>query len=109
MAAVLVMEGWSCPVPPLERGDGVRDRRGEHIQRCRVDEGRLNVDPVTRTVCLGDELPRWPGRVDDIAVAGATSGPGLVDGIRELIDQLRAPAATMVGLVGRPERLTRPL
>lgn len=77
-------------------------------RRCRVDDGRLNVDPVTRTVCFGEELPRCPGGSMTLPSLG-TAGSGLVHGIRELIDQLRAQATTLVGLVGRPERLTRPL
>lgn len=63
-------------------------------------------DSVTRAVCLVDELATLPRLVDDIEVAGATAGAGLVDVIRGLIDHLRAQAATMVALVGRLERIT---
>lgn len=67
------------------------------------------VDSVTRAVCLVDELATLPRLVDAIEVAGATAGAGLVDVIRELIDHLRAQAATMVALVGRLERIMPPL
>ncbi|ACV76834.1 helix-turn-helix domain-containing protein [Nakamurella multipartita] len=67
------------------------------------------VDSVTRAVCLVEELDTLPQLVDEIEVAGATAGAGLVDVIRELTRHLRAQAATMVALVGRLERLTPPL
>ena len=63
------------------------------------------VDSVTRAVCLVDELATLPQLVDEIEVAGAAAGAGLVDVIRELIEHLRAQAATMVELVGRLGRL----
>ena len=63
------------------------------------------VDSVTRAVCLVDELAMLPQLVDEIEVAGAAAGAGLVDVIRELIEHLRAQAATMVELVGRLGRL----
>lgn len=65
------------------------------------------VDSVTRAVCLVDELATLPQLVDEIEVAGAAAGAGLVDVIRELIEHLRAQAATMVELVGRLGRLGR--
>lgn len=40
--------------------------------------------------------------------AGATAGSGLVDGTRELIEHLRAQAATMVELVRRPHASRHP-
>jgi len=67
------------------------------------------VDSVTRAVCLVDELATLPQLVDEIEVAGATAGAGLVNVIRELIEHLRAQAATMVALVGRLERITPPV
>lgn len=69
MAAV-AMEGWSCPVPPPERGDGHPGRRAGHIPAV---PGRRR--PPERRPGHPDGLPRrraspLPRRVDDIAVAG---------------------------------------
>jgi hypothetical protein len=77
-----------------------------------VEEVRVPtiVDSVTRAVCLVEELATLPQLVDEIEVAGASAGKaGIVDGIRELIEHLRAQAAAMVSLVDRLERLAPPL
>ena len=84
---------------------------GAHPARGAVDAfpAVTIVDSVTRAVCLVDELATLPQLVDEIEVAGATAGAGLVNVIRELIEHLRAQAATIVALVGRLERITPPV
>jgi hypothetical protein len=67
-------------------------------------------DSVTRAVCLVDELDVLPELVDEIEMVGESSDvSGITDGIRELIDHLRAQAAALVCLVDRLERIAVPL
>jgi hypothetical protein len=74
-------------------------------------ERRSEVEAVTRAVCRVDELRVLPQLVDEIEVAGLSkrgvgTEAGLVDGVRELIEHLRAQTDVIGGLVHRLERVT---